>query len=100
VIITYKLSVRDDFADKVTTDAMGDGWGSASELELNSKMFCNCVEATLSVAKLDRLNLQLGAKWHVRDPMPVAPFRESDVPPNVSSLPGKSLLAAPSNLPI
>lgn len=41
-----------------------DGWGSASETEINRKMFDNCLRATLAVnkGKLERVLLQLGEK--------------------------------------
>lgn len=44
---------------------LGDGWGSATELDLNTKMFDNCLRATIAVTKgkLERVLLQLGEKW-------------------------------------
>lgn len=68
--------------------ALAEGWGSQKELEVNEKMFANCLGATCKVATgLERCLLQLGAKWHVRSPFPVIPIRESDTPPNVPLAP-------------
>ncbi|KAI9027985.1 hypothetical protein DFJ74DRAFT_661387 [Hyaloraphidium curvatum] len=65
-----------------------EGWGSKEETEANELMFDKCLRATLACTKkLDRVLLQLGAKWHVRDPFPQLPFREEDSPPNVPLAP-------------
>ncbi|KXS21391.1 NAD(P)-binding protein [Gonapodya prolifera JEL478] len=65
--------------------AVADGWGTDSELEMNTKMFQNCLRAVSHVAgpRLKRVLLQLGGKWHIRKPAPKLPFRESAEPPNL-----------------
>ncbi|KAI9011655.1 hypothetical protein DFJ74DRAFT_684168 [Hyaloraphidium curvatum] len=68
---------------------LGDGWGSPRELDLNTKMFDQCLRATLAVTKgkLKRVLLQLGGKWYFRNPVPALPRRETSDPPRPSIAP-------------
>ncbi|KAI9011652.1 hypothetical protein DFJ74DRAFT_771954 [Hyaloraphidium curvatum] len=68
---------------------LGDGWGSPRELDLNTKMFDQCLRATLAVTKgkLKRVLLQLGEKWYSRHPTPALPQRETFDDPQPSIAP-------------
>ncbi|KAI9032119.1 hypothetical protein DFJ74DRAFT_763862 [Hyaloraphidium curvatum] len=61
---------------------LGDGWGSPSELSLNSTMYRTLMDAVLLVspppAGLKRVVLQLGGKWYFRQPFPAVPMKEMD----------------------
>ncbi|KAI9016901.1 hypothetical protein DFJ74DRAFT_678723 [Hyaloraphidium curvatum] len=64
------------------------GWGSKEETDANEKIFDSTMRAVVKCSKkFERVVLQLGAKWHIRDPPMIQPIRESDEPPNVPLCP-------------